>query len=466
MPVVPISNPHTPNPGMAPYPATASFRVPAAPRAPAKADTAVSVPHAQAVQAAMQQYKEPGDPFTAFAQGFVNGRAAHDETAAEQAKRESAAELVGDFPDLQQAVSKGVLDVDMAIRLGEGRRAKAEQGAAKEAETSRRTQIEALLAESDPDLLEPYRLGLIDDDKVYKALNDRDDGWEPMTPDEKAYYGIPDQVAAQKGPDGKIDIIGEYGEDGTGDLDEYGFPKKGAISQNIRAYILQGVDEQTALGLATGRYKLSVNPNTGERSIVDMATQSIVPIKQPEFDAPQEDAVGENSVQDEVSAPTGDTLWDMAPDATGIGASIANTSSNTFGQLPGSVGEAATFPDSVKAQQEFDLFKRDLIRSLSVNPRFPVAEQKRIEDLVPRGALVAPETLKAALRSLDKELRRIKSEMERSLSDPNIPIDQKNADRQTLRGVDAALTRMGVPEDHADESNPMITKYGLTPKED
>jgi len=238
-------------------------------------------------------------------------------------------------------------------------------------------------------------------------------------------------------------------------VDDYGFPKSGAISQKIRAYEMQGLDTQTALELASGRKSISVNPNTGERSIVDLATNEIIPLKQPDY--------GDQSSSGTPSSPSaenqsGPGLYDMADEATGVGSSLATGASNTLGQIPGALGDAFTYPQQVEAGQEFELFKRDLVRSLSLNPKFPVAEQQRIEGLVPRGAFTAPDTLKQSLRSLDRELARIETEMQESISKPGTPVETRQADTATLRSVRAARQRLSVGDGGGSS---LKDKYGL-----
>ncbi len=237
-----------------------------------------------------------------------------------------------------------------------------------------------------------------------------------------------------------------------GGMDRFGFPTSSAISQKIRAFELQGFDSDTALALASGRKSISVNPQTGERVIVDLATDEIVPLKQPDYGNANEDNPASGETAQNTTGGSG--LYDMADEATGVGSTVATGLSNTVGQVPGNIGDMATFPDQVQAGQEFELFKRDLVRSLSLNPRFPVAEQQRIENLVPRGALTAPDTLKQSLRSLDRELARIEREAQAGTDDPRAPIEQRQADTATLRSVRAARARLGVPN-NAEERKTM-----------
>jgi hypothetical protein len=227
------------------------------------------------------------------------------------------------------------------------------------------------------------------------------------------------------------------------EYDDYGFPISGAISQKVRALKLQGFDDQTALGIASGRYQVSVNPMTGDRVMIDAATQEIVPLRQPGQDQSAQAGAG-TFPANETGQASGRTLYDMADDATGASSTVRRGIANTVGQLPGAIGELAGAPEQIEADQEYQLFTRDLIRSLSLNPRFPVAEMQRIEGLVPRGALTAPGTTRAALSSLDRELSRIEEDAARWANDPNSPVEQRQLDQQTVRAVRQARERIGI----------------------
>lgn len=226
----------------------------------------------------------------------------------------------------------------------------------------------------------------------------------------------------------------------AGEVDSLGFPKAGSMSQKIRAYQMQGFDANEALKLASGRYEISVNPMTGERVMVDTASQQIIPLKQPQY----ADGAGGGQTAPAVP-PQGKTLWDMAEKGTGVASTIQRGLSDTAGQLPGALGDMMTFPATVEATQNLELFKRNLIQSLSLNPRFPVAEQQRIENLLPRGAMTSPDTLRTSMQALDQELARIEMMAAAGMNDPRATVDQRQADQQTLRWVREARQRMGVP---------------------
>lgn len=160
---------------IAPVPMTmpagiAAGRGPAVAQPPAPVTTAPQMP-AQTmapVAYAMQQYKEPGDPFTAAAMGMVNAGQAREQMAAEQAKAEQAAELLKDFPDLQNAVKTQTLDLASALTLGEQRTAKA-------AAEQRRQQIDTYLrASGDTDIADAFANGVLDEDGVAAAITAKD----------------------------------------------------------------------------------------------------------------------------------------------------------------------------------------------------------------------------------------------------------------------------------------------------
>lgn len=251
--------------------------------------------------------------------------------------------------------------------------------------------------------------------------------------------------AIEQGMDPAVAI--RFAERPQSKVDQFGLPTSGSISQKARALQLQGYDPQTALGIASGRFSVSINPQTGERSIVDMAEQSIVPLR-----SAQQPQQGAEVIETRETPQGSETLYGMADDATGAAATVQTGISNTLGQIPGPIGDAATSPDVIRAGQEFEQFKRGLIRALSLNPRFPVAEQQRIENLVPRGAMTAPDTLRQSLVSLDQELARIEAEAMAGMNDPNSPVKQRQADAATIRSVRAARARLGVPrpEDRRD----------------
>jgi len=233
-----------------------------------------------------------------------------------------------------------------------------------------------------------------------------------------------------------------------------------AAQEKIQRLTSTGMDEDTAIGIADGRMKVSINPMTGERVIIDMANQQIVPLQQPQTQQQSPTASAQPAPKN------GNSLYEQAENATGFGATLGRAATDTLGQIPGATGEMFQSPEIVKAQQNFDLFKRNLIQSLSLNPRFPVAEQQRIENLLPTGAFTAPETVKSNLIELDREFQRIEQEAAAGLNNASSTVEQRQADAATLRYIQQARERLGVPQEAGQQGSAQASdnykkKYGL-----
>jgi hypothetical protein len=117
---------------------------------------------------AMEQYKEPGDPFTAAAEGMVNANQYRQQQAVDKAKQADAAKLLDGYPDLQNAVSKGTIDLPTALNMKVTR--DAAQG-----KTDRKSQIiDYLTKAGDTDIAEQFKSGAIDESGVSSALIEKD----------------------------------------------------------------------------------------------------------------------------------------------------------------------------------------------------------------------------------------------------------------------------------------------------
>lgn len=247
---------------------------------------------------------------------------------------------------------------------------------------------------------------------------------------------------------------------GAGDgLDDFGLPRGGALSQKVQAFIAQGYDPQTALGLASGRFETRTNPVDGSLSIVDTAERSVTPLDDPRFanDAAPEPPPGQEGRP---------SLYDVAPEATGVGATVRGALGGTIGQASGPLGEMTNFPDRDSAVNRFDLVKRNLIQSLSLNPRFPVAEQQRIENLMKTGVTTSGNQLQTQVRELDTYLANLERELDRSIRDPRTTVDVRNDDMRSLNAIRETRRQLGVPQEGDDsatgdpELDELLQMYG------
>lgn len=432
--------PVAPNPAM-PSPALQARRnIPVAPamaqqtvaRNPVSAPTPASVQPAPEMTMtptayAIGNYQETGDFGSAFAQGWVNAGAAREAMAKEEAaqaqaqaeklrveqeakaSRKAAADLIRQQYPQMEMIARGVEIGAWDSEAGLQRASEMASEAQNDAQTAalRQQQAEYLRNAGRADLADMLLNGLLSTEDVAKSI-------------------MP----------------------GGGDMS--------AKEEQIARLMSTGLSRDQAIGIADGRMRLDTNPVTGERVIVDLGVGTSSPVAQPNYD--ETPAPGE---QGSASDPGGLKLWDMVDDATGVASSVGVVSSNTLGQLPGALGDAFTDEAAVRAEREFELFKRDLIRSLSLNPRFPVAEQQRIEGLMERGAFVDSGTLRISLETMDREMARIERELSASVQDPGTPLKQRAADQQTLRAIRAARQRMGVPQDAGDSQGAADTGSGV-----
>jgi uncharacterized protein YkwD len=214
------------------------------------------------------------------------------------------------------------------------------------------------------------------------------------------------------------------------------------------------VDQRTAVGIVDGTLKLQQDPLTGDRVVVDMTTNRATPV----------DVDYKPSERGELGSDlgSGETLYEQADDATGVVPTVGRAISNTVGQTGIDMFQA---PDQTQAASEFDLFKRDLIRSMSLNPRFPVAEQQRIENLIPVGPMTSAASLRTSLEALDRELARIEQDTSIGARDRTSPVQTRQQDAQTLRAVRLARERLGVMRKNEPQRKIQPTETTVTDEE-
>lgn len=162
----------------APVPVAMSPQLRAARSAPVApgyngSDQTRSVP----MQAAMEQYKEAGDPFNAFAQGWVNSSVQREANDVAIAKREEIAKSFEGHPDLQKYIQTGVMGPEDAIRIKETREAATKETEAAAARKAEIGQYLGELAATDSKyakLAEGWAAGVLDEDALSKAITEQD----------------------------------------------------------------------------------------------------------------------------------------------------------------------------------------------------------------------------------------------------------------------------------------------------
>ena len=147
--------------------------------------------------------------------------------------------------------------------------------------------------------------------------------------------------------------------------------------------------------------------------------------------------------------PIGETLWEISnrKDVLGIIPAIERKLEGVAGAF-GYAGTAS--PEQLEAFNRLNLFKQDIIRTLSLNPRFVVAEQKRILGDIDITASIFKSTreLQASLTSLETKLTETRDKLISENKSKNISNDQKQINLRTISDLSNFITKIGIPKEN------------------
>jgi hypothetical protein len=147
-------------------------------------------------------------------------------------------------------------------------------------------------------------------------------------------------------------------------------------------------------------------------------------------------------------------LYQLAqrPLTTGLTPAALQYGQNVLGQFGANIID----PELTERRQTFSNTQGDLIRALSINPRYPVDEMKRIREEIniePR-AFTDPQSLLARMRSVGKSLRTRLADEERAGADPLLPVDDRRAALRAAEDIRNFLAKLGAPEDQSPTTAP------------
>lgn len=143
----------------------------------------------------------------------------------------------------------------------------------------------------------------------------------------------------------------------------------------------------------------------------------------------------------------GEGLYNQAGDATGFLPGGARLSSDTLGQLP-LVGGLFHFPDQVEAGQAYRQATGELIRALSINPRFPVAEMNRIKQEInidPSVFRSAP-AMRSRMEELDRYLAGRMAHQAEVANSGGVPMEDRINARRAFEDMKRFRDLLGVPQ--------------------
>jgi hypothetical protein len=219
------------------------------------------------------------------------------------------------------------------------------------------------------------------------------------------------------------------------------------------------VDRTTAANIVNGIERITPNPVTGMPEITNLvtgesraATRPAAPAAPAAAGAPAGEGATAPAARTSGSAQPPRTLWEMAPSVTGVVPAIREAAQGVTGQ----VGVNVTPEGLIRDRQTFSAVQNDLIRALSVNPRFPVAEMQRIEReiAIAPGALTDPVSLRERMVSIDTYLRGRLQNEDRAANDASLPVDTRRAALSAANSIRDFLAQLGVPEGGRSRSEP------------
>lgn len=202
----------------------------------------------------------------------------------------------------------------------------------------------------------------------------------------------------------------------------------------------QGYDEDTANGIAFGFISPATDPISGEmylldkrdgsrRAIRDVGGEKIPSALPKRVKA---EIIEQNTMIDRLLLQLPEATTAVGAHSVGVGGYLGELSTETLGQIPGEIGEAFTFEQTVNDRQRIRLLREDLIKALAKHSRVPLAEQQRIIELLPKdGAWENPKTALSNLNIVGEFLTNIRKENAMSLGEVGFEGTRENPHKPT-----------------------------------
>ena len=219
------------------------------------------------------------------------------------------------------------------------------------------------------------------------------------------------------------------------------------------------VDRTTAANIVNGIERITPNPVTGMPEITNLvtgesraATRPAAPAAPAAAGAPAGEGATAPAARTSGSAQPPRTLWEMAPSVTGAIPALAEAAQGITGQAGVNIAPEGLIRD----RQTFAAVQNDLIRALSVNPRFPVAEMQRIEReiAIAPGVFTDPVSMRERMVSVNDYLRGRLQNEDRAANDASLPVPTRQAALSAANSIRDFLAQLGVPEGGRSRSEP------------
>jgi len=211
----------------------------------------------------------------------------------------------------------------------------------------------------------------------------------------------------------------------------------------------EGMSEQEATGVVVGTIKVMADEVSGSRYLVNTVTGTEKRLVSA-GETPAEPTTGK--VQH--------TIWDLSSKATGVASAALSAGSFATGTFGLPIAEKTTF-----ARQFVSGAQNDLIRALSINPRFPVGEINRLKEEINLSPKImdSPPQMRARAKAIDSYLRIRVTNESNAANDSSLPTSTRRAALSAAKDISNFLKILGVPQSDVSgitkEDRDLIDKY-------
>ena len=193
-----------------------------------------------------------------------------------------------------------------------------------------------------------------------------------------------------------------------------------------------GLSSQEATGIILGTIKVLQDPVSGTRNLVDTVAGT---------ERPLVEAGGKPPVS-KTSAPPTKSIWELSSKSTGPISAAKAAGSVVTGTVGLPVAE-----ETLYARQFVQGAQNDLIRSLSINPRFPVGEINRLKEEVNLAPTIFdnPKMMRQRILAINDYLsKRVKNEMD-AAKDTSLGVEARKNARSAANDIENFLDILGAP---------------------
>jgi hypothetical protein len=192
------------------------------------------------------------------------------------------------------------------------------------------------------------------------------------------------------------------------------------------------ITTEDATGIALGTLKIMQSPVTGEKTIVDTVNNT------------EKALSAQAGATDEKPNPARPpiTVWNLTDLATGPKSAAMQAISTVTGAVGLPVAEA-----TAQARQFVTAAQNNLIRALSINPRFPVGEINRLRDEIQLAPAIFdnPKLMRNRIIAIDGFLRQRVLDERRASRDTSLPVTARQDALEASNNIENFLVTLGAP---------------------